>query len=76
MIIFFVVVHITILSVSGRKWKLPDKNSFFNPFSKKHRIAYSSLGNVDLLTRTKELRMNVYFVTDHIDTESFITNCQ
>lgn len=61
MIIFFVVVHITILSVSRRRRKLPNKNSYYNPFSKKHRIAYSSLGNVDLLTRAKELRMNVYF---------------
>ncbi|TPG68654.1 hypothetical protein EEL31_09045 [Brevibacillus laterosporus] len=73
---FFLVVNTTILFVSRRKWKMPDKNSFYNPLSKNVELHLGSSGNIRsallVINRARELKMNVFFVTDHIDSESLI----
>ncbi|RFB28721.1 hypothetical protein [Brevibacillus sp. VP] len=73
---FFLVFNVTILFISKRNWKMPDKNSFYNPLSKNVELHLGSSGNIRsallVINRARELKMNVYFVSDHIDSESLI----
>jgi len=70
------ILYILIYTYSRWKWKMPDKNSVYNIFTKHIELHLGRSGNVhsirSVIRRAEELGKNIYFVTDHIEEKMLV----
>lgn len=66
-----VLIYSIIFFYCRRRWKMPDGNSVYNPFTQNVELHLGRSGNLKsvlkVINTAKTLNKNVYFVTNHID---------